>query len=107
MYNIPFAYTKKKRLLLTTLCGLFFFAEDQKRNFSFKRKEKKQKKENFDPLLIGLLGFSAKPHCIHPLSRKVYYILTNSPPLGYDTREMAAPKKKKGEDVKRERERES
>lgn len=80
MYNIPFAYTKKKRLLLTTLCGLFFFAEDQKRNFSFKRKEKKQKKENFDPLLIGLLGFSAKPHCIHPLSRKVYYILTNSPP---------------------------
>lgn len=48
MYNILFAYTKKKRLLLTTLCGLFFFAEDQKRNFSFKRKEKKtKKKENF------------------------------------------------------------
>ena len=47
MYNILFAYTKKKRLLLTTLCGLFFFAEDQKRNFSFKRKEKNKKKGEF------------------------------------------------------------
>jgi len=38
---------------------------------------------------------------------KFIILLTNSPPLGYDTREMAAPKKKKGEDVKKERERES
>lgn len=81
MYNIPFAYTKKKRLLLTTLCGLFFFAEDQKRNFSFKRKEKKQKKENFDPLLIGLLGFSAKPHCIHrTLTQSLLYTNELPPP---------------------------
>ena len=45
MYNILFAYTKKKRLLLTTLCGLFFFAEDQKRNFSFKKQKKLLDKE--------------------------------------------------------------
>lgn len=84
-----------------------FFA-DQKRNFSFKKGKKKQKnkkKENFDPGFDW--GLALNPIAFIALSRKVYYILTNSPPLGYDTREMAAPKKKKGEDVKRERERES
>jgi hypothetical protein len=51
MYNILFAYTKKKRLLLTTLCGLFFFAEDQKRNFFAKFAHFSQ---TWIPVLIGV-----------------------------------------------------
>lgn len=48
MYNILFAYTKKKRLLLTTLCGLFFFAEDQKKGtFLSKERKRKTKKGEF------------------------------------------------------------
>lgn len=106
MYNIPFAYTKKKRLLLTTLCGLFFRGPKKELFIQEgKKKQKNKKKENFDPGFDW--GLALNPIAFIALSRKVYYILTNSPPLGYDTREMAAPKKKKGEDVKRERERES
>lgn len=106
MYNIPFAYTKKKRLLLTTLSVASFFADQKRTHFKKKgKKQKNKKKENFDPGFDW--GLALNPIAFIALSRKVYYILTNSPPLGYDTREMAAPKKKKGEDVKRERERES
>ena len=88
----------------------FFFAEDQKRNFSFKERKKTKKKTKKRRILDPVFdwGLALNPIAFIPLSRKVYYILTNPPPpLGYDTREMAAPKKKKGEDVKRERERES
>ena len=53
MYNILFAYTKKKRLLLTTLCGLFLRTKLPKGTFHL-RKEKNKKKENFDPVLIGV-----------------------------------------------------
>ena len=105
MYNILFAYTKKKRLLLTTLCGLFFFAEDQKRNFSFKRKEKKHKKGEFWSAFDW--GLALNPIAFIHSHASLLYTNELPPPLGYDTREMAAPKKKKGEDVKRERERES
>jgi hypothetical protein len=84
------------------------FSRTKKGTFHSRREKKKQKnkkKENFDPGFDW--GLALNPIAFIALSRKVYYILTNSPPLGYDTREMAAPKKKKGEDVKRERERES
>ena len=60
---------------------------------------------NLDPRFDW--GLALNPIAFIALSRKVYYITNELPPLGYDTREMAAPKKKKGEDVKRERERES
>ena len=106
MYNILFAYTKKKRLLLTTLCGLFFRGPKKELFIQEgKKKTKKQKKGEFWSRFDW--GLALNPIAFIALSRKVYYILTNSPPLGYDTREMAAPKKKKGEDVKKERERES
>ena len=83
------------------------FSRTKKGTFHSRRekKQKNKKKENFDPGFDW--GLALNPIAFIALSRKVYYILTNSPPLGYDTREMAAPKKKKGEDVKRERERES
>ena len=55
MYNIPFAYTKKKRLLLTTLCGLFFRGPKKELFISKEgKKQKNKKKENFDPVLIGV-----------------------------------------------------
>jgi hypothetical protein len=92
------------------LCGLFFFARTKKKELFFQKERKKNKQKTkkrriLDPVFDW--GLALNPIAFIALSRKVYYILTNSPPLGYDTREMAAPKKKKGEDVKRERERES
>ena len=92
--------------LRTKLCGLFplFFAEDPKEELF--RKICPFLHRNLDPRFDW--GLALNPIAFIALSRKVYYILTNSsPPFGYDTREMAAPKKKKGEDVKKERERES
>lgn len=108
MYNILFAYTKKKRLLLTTLCGLFFFRGGPKKELFFQKKGKKTKKKTKKRriLIRFWLGFSAKPHCIHRLSRKVYYILTNSPPprLRYK-RDGCAEEEKRWGCEKRKRER--
>ena len=79
MYNIPFAYTKKKRLLLTTLCGLFFRGPKKELFIQEgKKKQKNKKKENFDPGFDW--GLALNPIAFIALSRKVYYILTNSPP---------------------------
>lgn len=61
---------------------LFFFAEDQKRNFSFKERKKTKKKTKKRRILDPVFdwGLALNPIAFIPLSRKVYYILTNSPP---------------------------
>ena len=103
MYNILCAYTKKKRLLWRLKRVASIFWAEQKELFIQERKKNKKRR-----ILIPFwLGFSAKPHCIHRTLTQSLLYTNELPPLGYDTREMAAPKKKKGEDVKKERERES
>ena len=72
MYNILFAYTKKKRLLLTTLCGLFFRGP-KKELFIQEKKQKNKKKENFDPSFDW--GLAVNPIAFIALSRQslLYY----------------------------------
>ena len=82
-----------------------FFA-DQKRNFSFqeRKKTKKQKKGEFWSRFDW--GLALNPIAFIALSRKVYYILTNSPPprLRYKRDGCAEEEKRWGRE-KRKRER--
>ena len=82
----------------------FFCGRDQKKEKNFFAK--------FCPFShqLGSLfdwGLALNPIAFLATQKFITLQQRTPPPLGYDTREMAAPKKKKGEDVKRERERES
>jgi hypothetical protein len=104
MYNIPFAYTKKKRLLLTTLCGLFFRGPKKELFISRKEKNKKTKKRRI--LIPFWLGFSAKPHCIHrTLTQSLLYTNELPPPRLRYKRDGCAEEEKRWGCEKRKRER--
>ena len=80
-----------------------FFAEDPKEELF--RKICPFLHRNLDPRFDW--GLALNPIANRTLTQSLLYTNELLPPFGYDTREMAAPKKKKGEDVKKERERES